>query len=164
MPAFLQMSPGLIIWTLVNFTIFALIIAKFAWKPMISAIQAWEQAINDNIKGAEAANAEAAAMLKESKDRILAAQQEMMDIVKEGRVQAESILRRAGEEAEVVKQQKLAEAQREIDRQKDDAIAQLRAEVTSLVIGATEKLIGSKLDSEDHKRIIESSVNELSKN
>jgi F-type H+-transporting ATPase subunit b len=103
-------------------------------------------------------------MLKESKERIQAAQQEMMDIVKEGREQAEVVLRRAAEEAEGVKQQKLAEAQREIDRQKDDAIAELRAEVTALVIGATEKLIGTKLDGEDHKRIIESSVNELSKN
>lgn len=164
MPAFLDYGPGLTFWTLVNFTIFAFIIAKFAWKPMISAIQAREQAINDNIKGAEAANAEAASMLKESKERIHAAQQEMMDIVKEGREQAEVVLRRASEEAEVVKQQKLAEAQREIDRQKDDAIAELRAEVTALVIGATEKLIGTKLDGEDHKRIIESSVNELSKN
>lgn len=164
MPAFLQMDPGLIIWTLVNFGIFAFIIAKFAWKPMISAIQAREQTITDNIKGAEAANAEAQQLLKESKDRIAAAQHEMMDIVKEGRVQAEAIVRRAAEEAEVVKQQKLAEAQREIERQKDDAIAELRAEVTSLVIGATEKLIGTKLDGEDHKRIIQSSVNELSKN
>jgi F-type H+-transporting ATPase subunit b len=164
MPAFLQMDPGLIIWTLVNFGIFAFIIAKFAWKPMITAIQAREQTITDNIKGAEAANAEAQQVLKESKDRIAAAQQEMMDIVKEGRVQAETILRRAAEEAEVVKQQKLSEAQREIERQKDDAIAELRAEVTALVIGATEKLIGTKLDGEDHKRIIQSSVNELSKN
>lgn len=164
MPAFLQMDPGLIIWTLVNFGIFAFIIAKFAWKPMISAIQAREQTITDNIKGAEAANAEAQQLLKESKDRIAAAQHEMMDIVKEGRVQAEALVRRAAEEAEVVKQQKLAEAQREIERQKDDAIAELRAEVTSLVIGATEKLIGTKLDGEDHKRIIQSSVNELSKN
>lgn len=164
MPAFLQMDPGLIIWTLVNFGIFAFIIAKFAWKPMISAIQAREQTITDNIKGAEAANAEAQQLLRESKDRISAAQHEMMDIVKEGRVQAEAIVRRAAEEAEVVKQQKLSEAQREIERQKDDAIAELRAEVTSLVIGATEKLIGTKLDGEDHKRIIQSSVNELSKN
>lgn len=164
MPAFLEMSPGLIFWTLINFGIFVFIIARYAWKPMLLGLSAREQSIADAIKGAEAANIASQAALAESKERITSAQQEMMEIVKEGRVQAEAVIRRASDEAELVKQQKLTEAKRDIERQKDEAIAELRAEVTTLVIGATEKLIGVKLDGEDHKRIIQSSVNELSKN
>lgn len=164
LPSFLQVNPGLIFWTLVNFSIFAFIIAKFAWKPLREGLQARENSINEAISNAQRANEEAQSLLEESKAKITSAQQEMMAIVKEGKVQAEAQIRRATEEADAVKHQKVAEAQREIERSKDDAIKELRNEVTSLVIDATEKLIGRRLDSEDHKRLIDASVNELSKN
>ncbi len=164
MPAFLQFDTGLVIWTLINFSIFAFIIAKFGWKPMRTAIASREQSIHDAIASAEMANAEAARILAESKERIAGAQQEMMAIVREGKTQAEAMVRKAGEDAEAVKQQKLVESQREIERQKDEAIKQLRAEVATLVVDATEKLLGRNLQGDDHKRIVEGYVNELSKN
>jgi F-type H+-transporting ATPase subunit b len=84
--------------------------------------------------------------------------------VREGKAQAEAMVRKAGDDAEAVKQQKLVESQREIERQKDEAIKQLRAEVATLVVDATEKLLGRNLQGDDHKRIVEGYVNELSKN
>lgn len=164
MPSFLEMSPGLIIWTLVNFSIFVFIIAKFFYKPMRSGLEAREQTIANAIANAEKANAEATRILAESKERIAGAQQEMMAIVREGKAQAEAMVRKAADDAEAVKQQKLVESQREIERQKDEAIKQLRAEVATLVVDATEKLLGRNLQGDDHKRIVEGYVNELSKN
>jgi len=164
MPAFLQFEPGLVIWTLINFSIFALIIGKFGWKPMRDGIAAREASIRDAITAAENANREAQELIKDNQERIAKAQRETMEIIKEGRVQAESIIRKAAEEAEHVKQQKLTEAQREIERQKDDAIKALRAEVSTLVVDATEKLLGRNLQGDDHKRIVDDYVNELSKN
>ena len=164
MPAFLQFDTGLVIWTLINFSIFAFIIGKFGWKPMRNAITTRVQSIHDAIAGAEMANAEAARILAESKERIAGAQQEMMAIVREGKAQAEAMVLKASDDAEAVKQQKLAESQREIERQKEIAIKQLRAEVATLVVDATEKLLGRNLQGEDHKRIVQGYVNELSKN
>ena len=123
-----------------------------------------EQTIANAIANAEKANAEAVKILAESKERIAGAQQEMMAIVREGKAQAEAMVRKAGDDAEAVKQQKLVESQREIERQKDEAIKQLRAEVATLVVDATEKLLGRNLQGDDHKRIVEGYVNELSKN
>jgi F-type H+-transporting ATPase subunit b len=164
MPAFLEMSPGLIIWTLINFTIFVFIIGKFFYKPMRQGLEAREQSIADAITNAEKANTEAMTILRESKEKIAGAQQEMMAIVREGKTQAEAMVRKAAEEAEVVKQQKLAESAREIERQKDEAIKALRTEVSTLVVDATEKLLGRNLQGDDHKRIVDGYVNELSKN
>lgn len=164
MPAFLSFEPGLVIWTLINFSIFVFIIAKYGWTPMRDALAAREASIADAIANADRANAEARNILRESKEKIAGAQQEMMAIVREGKVQAEIMLKKAADESEAVKQQKLAEAQREIDRQKDEAITAIRAEVSTLVVGATEKLIGRTLKGDDHKRIIDNYVNELSKN
>ncbi|MCX6140706.1 MAG: F0F1 ATP synthase subunit B [Candidatus Kapabacteria bacterium] len=164
MPAFLQFEPGLVIWTLVNFSIFVFILAKYAYKPMRDGLEARESAIAESISSADRANAQALSILQESKEKIAGAQQEMMAIVREGKVQAEAMVHKAAAEAEVVKQQKLAESQREIDRQKDEAITALRNEVSSLVVGATEKLLGRNLQGDDQKRIIDGYVNELSKN
>lgn len=164
LPSFLQLSPGLIFWTLVNFTVFALIIAKFAWKPMMSALAARTQTIDDALRNAETANAEAKAMLIESKEKIANAQNEMMAIVRDGKVQAEAIVRKAAEEAEVVKKQKVDDATKEIERQRDLALQQLRAEVSTLVVEATSKMLGRSLNDADHKRLADDYVNELSKN
>jgi F-type H+-transporting ATPase subunit b len=164
MPAFLEVSPGLVIWTLINFAIFVFIIGKFGWKPMMNGLKAREDAINDSIKQAEQANAEAQSILRESKDRIAGTQQEMMTIIREGKEQAEAMIKRATDEAEVVKQQKVAEAQRAIEREKDVAINELRKEVSSLVIDATEKMLGRSLSDADQKKLAEEYVNELSKN
>ena len=164
MPAFLELSPGLVIWPLINFSIFAFIIAKFGWKPMRDGLAARENAITDAIKTAESTNAEAQAILQESKDKIANAQAEMMSIVREGKEQAEAMVRKAAEEADVVKKQKVEEASREIDRQRDAAIQQLRTEVSTMVVDATSKMLGRSLKDEDHKRLADEYVNELSKN
>ena len=76
MPSFLDLSPGLVFWTIINFSIFAFIIAKYGWKPMMDGLAAREAAINDSIKSAEDASAEAKEVLKEAKSRIANAQQE----------------------------------------------------------------------------------------
>jgi len=164
MPAFLDMSPGLIFWTLVNFCGFALILAKYAWKPMMSGLKAREASIRENLDNADRASAEAIARLNESKAKIASAQAEMMSIVREGKNQADAMLRKAQDEAEHVKQHKIVEALSEIEREKEVAIKALRAEVSSMVIDATEKLLGRTMQGDDQKRLVESYVNDLNKN
>lgn len=164
MPAFLDLNPGQIIWTLINFSIFVFIIGKYGWRPMMNGLAAREKAIHDAIQGAEDANAHANAILKENKENIAKAQAEMMSIVRDGKTQSEALVRRAAEEASAIKLQKVKEAERDIDRQKEEAIKEIREEVSNMVVTATEKLIGRTLQTEDHKHIVENYVNELSKN
>lgn len=164
MPDFLKLEPGLVFWTLVNFSIFVFILARYAWKPMMNGMAAREQAIADQIKSAESANSEAQSILREAKERINGAQAEVMNIMREGKSQAETMMRKATEEADAVKHQKLAEAKREIDRQKDDAVATLRAEMSTLIVEATEKLLGRTMQGDDHKRLVDEYMNDLSKN
>ncbi len=161
MDAVLTISPGLIIWTLINFTIFVLLLGKFGWKPMIAALSARENAINQSLQNAELANIEAQKLLKESEARMAASQQEMSTIIKEGRAQAETYVRTAMEEAEKGKQAKLVEAQREISREKDAALRELRTEVATLVVQATEKLLGNKLDADSHRTMIEGYIDQV---
>jgi F-type H+-transporting ATPase subunit b len=160
----LNISPGLIFWTLVNFSIFFFLLLKFGWKPMRESLQMREKSIQDAIANAEAANKESQRILKESSEKLANAQAEMMNIIKEGRTQAERLVAKAAEEAEKQKVQKIEEARKEMDRAKEEAFAQLRAEVASLVMQATEKVLDTKLDAEAHKGLIASSIAQVSKN
>ena len=160
----LNISPGLIVWTLINFSIFLFLIVKFGWKPMRESLQAREKAIQDSITSAESANKEAQRLLKEATEKLTGAQVEMMNIIKDGRAQAEKTIAKAAEEAEKVKVQKLEETRKEMDRVKDETFAALKADVATLVMQATEKVLDTKLDGEAHKKLIESSIAQVSKN
>ncbi len=160
----LNISPGLIFWTLVNFSIFLFLIVKFGWKPMRESLEAREKSIHDSIANAEAANKESQRLLKEASDKLSGAQVEMMNIIKDGRVQAERTIAKAAEEAEKVKSQKLEDARKEMERMKDETFAALKADVANLVMQATEKVLDTKLDADAHKKLIDSSIAQVSKN
>jgi F-type H+-transporting ATPase subunit b len=161
MDGVLNVSPGLMIWTIVNFTVFAFLLGKFAWKPLTSALQAREKSIEDSIARAEKAADDAETMMKENEAKLVKAQQEMSEIVRQGRAEAQAKIQAALQEAEKAKEQKLAEARAEIEREKQAAMQTLREEVSSLVILATEKILKEKLDAAGQKKIVDTFINEL---
>jgi len=160
----LNVSPGLILWTLLNFSIFLFIIGKYGFKPILASLKARQDGISNAISEAERVNAEAYALLKENQANIVSAQQEMMNLVKEGKHQADALIQAAHEEAERVKRTKITEAHREIEREKEAALQSLRAETASLVVQATAKILGSTMNAESHRTLIESYIDEVSKN
>ena len=164
MDALLSVKPGLLIWTVINFGLFLFLLNKFGGKPIANALKSREQKIADAIAAAEAANAKAEALLIESTAKIDSAQAEVAQMLAKGREQAEAQIKRATEEADKVKREKLEDAKNEIERSKQAAINQLRSEVANLVVDATEKIIGDRLDSEKDIKIIENYIEKLPKN
>ncbi len=160
----LNISPGLMIWTLFNFFIVLFIVVKFGVKPIVNGLNSRENRIKEAITNAEEANRKAEELLKESQEKLRNAQAEMSAIIQKGREQAEEIVRKAGEDADKVKKQKVEEAVKEIERSKDSAIQELRKEVAGLVVSATEKLLGETLDKEKHYKLVETYIEKLPKN
>ncbi|GAB1429921.1 hypothetical protein MASR2M18_07540 [Ignavibacteria bacterium] len=160
----LQISPGLMIWTLINFGVFFFIFGKFGFKPMIAALKSREDAIAASIAEAEAQNAEAKRLFEENRRRIADAQNEIAAMVKEGKERAERHIHAAQEEAERLKKAKVEESLRQIAQEKDAALASLRGEVASLVIEATSKILGAKIDAEQNRALIETYISQISKN
>lgn len=164
MDALLNISPGVIIWTIVNFSIFALLIGKFGWKPLLNSLKEREQSIQDALSRAEEANKKAQHILQENEEKLVKSQQEMMELVREGRAQAQAQLHKALEEAEQIKKTKLSEASAEIEREKESAMQALRGEVSNLVVLATEKILKEKVDAEQQKKVVDAFINEIQKN
>jgi F-type H+-transporting ATPase subunit b len=161
MDGLLQISPGLIIWTLVNFGLYLLILAKFGYKPLRTALERREQTIADALRSAELARAEAQRLLADADEQRKRAHAEMVELLRDARHQAERIVAKAAEEGERVKQDKLREAEREIERMIADARASLQREVAELALQATQKLLAQHLDGEQHRRLIEQSLAQL---
>lgn len=164
MDSLLSVNPGLLIWTMINFGIFLFLMIKFGGKAMTAGLKAREDRIRDQIEGAEAANAKAVELLKESQAKIDSAQGEVAAILTKGKEQAEAQIRKASEEADKVKKEKLADTLREIERSKEAALKELRTEVAGLVVDATEKILGEKLDGDKDVKMINSYIEKLPKN
>lgn len=161
MDGLLQISPGLIIWTLINFGLYLFLLARFGYKPLRSALERREQTIAESLHSAELARSEAQRLLADAEEQRKSAYAEMVELLRQAREQAEHIVARAAEEGEKVKQEKLREAQREIERMVADARMKLQREVAELALRAAQKLLAEQLDSERHRRLIEQTIEQL---
>lgn len=164
MESLLNVSPGLMVWTIINFLFFLFILLKIGIKPITNSLKAREDFISQSIQNAEKANLEAQKILNESQQKLKEAQAEMLNIIQKGKQQADELLRRATDEANKIRKQKIDEVALEIKRSKEQALLELRKEVANLVVEATEKLLNESLDTEKHRKLIEQYINQIPKN
>lgn len=160
----LDVNPGLIIWTLINFLIFLGLLLKFGYKPLKNGMASREKAIQENIDKAAKANADALIILAESQQKLDSAHQEMNEIVAKGKIQADEFLKRAAEEAESIKRSKVEDALHEIEHSKTAALIELRKEVATLVVTATEKILDTELDKDKQYQLVEKYIDKMPNN
>ncbi len=164
MDSLLNVNPGLMIWTIVNFLFFLFLLVKFGAKPIANGLKSREEYIQNNIQNAEKLNQEAQRLLAETQQKLNDAQNEMMAIIQKGKQQADELIRRATDEAERIRKEKIDEAAREINRSKELALLELKKEVANLVIQATEKLLKEKVDDKKDLELIKQYIEKIPKN
>lgn len=164
MDSLLNVNPGLMFWTIVNFLIFLFLLVKFGAKPISNSLKSREEHIKQNIENAERINQEAQKLLLETQNKFKMAQEEMLNIIQRGKQQADEIIRKASEEAEKIRREKLDQATKEINRSKEAALFELRKEIATMVVQATEKLLKEKLDEQKHIQIINTYIDKIPKN
>lgn len=164
MDTIMDVNPGLLIWSVINFAIILFILAKFAFPAMKKSLQDREENIRKNIDEANALNEKAQKLLQESQDKLDNAQKEVSEILSNAKTRADENIQKAIDEAEKSKMQILEDANKEIERKKNDAISELRSEVADLVVSATEKILESKLDKEEHLKFAKEQIEKLPKN
>ncbi len=160
----MSVSPGLLIWSIINFLIILFILGKFAFPAMKKSLSDREDNIRRNIDEANALNEKAQILLNESQNKLDNAQKEVSEILSKAKLRADENIQNAIDEAEKSKVQILNDANKEIERKKNDAIAELRTEVADLVVNATEKILESKLDKEEHLKFAKEQIEKLPKN
>ena len=160
----LSPNVGLIFWIALVFLILLLLLSKFAWRPIAGALTEREETIETSLKRAEAALAEARQLAADNERARREAEMEAQRILREAREAAEAA---RAEQAEKTRQQirtMQEQARADIDREKQQALAELRAEVADLAIQAAEKILHENLDAPRQKRLVEGFLADLPKN
>ena len=156
-----QLDPGLFVWTIITFLILLTLLSKFAWKPLLNALEKREDEITNSLKNAEKARKELERLTTEGDEIIAQARSEAQAIVSEGKKAADqlkdSTLLKAKEEAVT----NLEQAKEQIQVEKDKAIAEIKGEVVGLSLSIAEKLVKKNLNEEDNKSLINESLKHI---
>ena len=157
----IQVTPGLMIWTIVCFLITLFVLKRYAFGPIQKGIDERRERIRASLDEADRAREEARRLLEEHRALIGRAQTDAEEILSEARRVAESNERRMREELETDRQRRLEETRKQIDAETRRALEAIRAEVVDLSMLAASKVTRKSLDDADHKRLIDEAVGEL---
>jgi F-type H+-transporting ATPase subunit b len=144
--ALVQPDPGLFIWTIITFLVLLALLAKFAWKPLLAALDDRQSSIR--------IHAESAKLLAE-------ARREASEIVSRSRSDAdrfrEEMKQKARDEATAL----MRNAERQIELETTRAVQQIRQEAVDLSVGIASKLLQRNVSKEDNERLIEETFKQL---
>lgn len=152
---------GNAIWTLVIFALVVFVLGKFAWGPILNALQARETFIREALETAKRDRDEAELRRKEYEDRLAQARAEASAIVDEGRRDAAVVKHRIEEDARAEADKMIERAKREIQIATETATKELYQLSTRLATDMAGKVIGRELTPQDHERLINESLDGL---
>ena len=154
---------GNAIWTLVIFILVIVVLGKFAWGPLLSALQQREQFIRSSLQEAKDDREAAEARLQEYELRLQEAAAEATQIVEQGRQDADKAKVRIEETARTEADKLVDRAKREIDLARQAAIKDLYATSAGLATDIAGKVLKRELSPRDHERLIQESIEELNR-
>jgi F-type H+-transporting ATPase subunit b len=144
--------------TFALFLIFALVLAKFAWKPLLQMIEEREKGIRDAVDSAQRANTDAQALLERHKEMLREAGREREEILRKALQESEGLKAGLEARARAESEQILQRAKEQIQREQAAAIQELRSQVADLAIDAAARIVTSSLSPEAQRKLVEDFV------
>jgi F-type H+-transporting ATPase subunit b len=148
----------LILAQLVNFAIVLFVLWKFAYGPILKTLNDRTKKIEKGIKNAEETQKKLQEMTQREKEVLNKARLEAQDIIKKAEDNAKKSAENISVEAKKQTEKMIGDAQKTISQEKTKMISEIKSEIAGLVVSATEKIIGEKLDSSKDKQLIEQAI------
>lgn len=139
-------SIGLVFWTSVAFIFLLLLLKKFAWAPILTALHERERSIDDALSKAELAKQEMARLTSQNEELMKQAREERDQILKEAKTLKDSIVNEAKVQAQAEGAKLLEKARIEIENQKKAALSELKTQVSTLSLDIAERVLRQQLD------------------
>jgi F-type H+-transporting ATPase subunit b len=152
---------GLMFWTLLIFVGLFVLLSKFAFKPILSAVEARERALEDSIEGAKRDRDEAARLLAEQRAAFEGSRAEAQKLLAETRVASEQMRAEMLEQTRVQQAELLERAKKDIEGERLRAIADLRREAVDLALAGASRVIQRNLDDAANRQIVEQFLGSL---
>ena len=150
---------GLIFWTTVVFSLLLVVLKKYAWKPILSAVDERNKSIEEALRAADKAKEEMLSLNADNERILMEAKKERDILLKEGREIKDSIIAEAKDKAKVDAEKILTTAKEQIINEKMKAITELKNQVANLSIEIAEKILKSELqDLNKQKELVKTAI------
>jgi F-type H+-transporting ATPase subunit b len=157
----IQPDPGLFIWTILTFLVLLALLSKYAWGPLLAALQARQERISRSLDDAKRAQDEMERVTRESAEIIRQAHVEASTIVSSSRTDAERVREDTKQKARVEAAAIIAAAERQIAAETVRARDDVRRETADLAVAIASKLIRRNISAEDNRVMIDEMIASL---
>jgi F-type H+-transporting ATPase subunit b len=156
-----QPDPGLFVWTILTFLILVALLARFAWRPLLEALERRQATIAQSLEDAQRARQELERLQRES-----------TQIMAQARAEAESMLARSRSDAEALREELkqkarteaaaiVKNAERQIQFETARAVQQIRHEAVDLSVAIASKILRRQVTREDNEALIQEALKQV---
>ena len=156
-----RVEPGLAIWTIVVFLVLLFLLKKFAWQPLLRALEARQERIKKSLDDAEKAQQELERLNRESAEIIKKAHAEAESIVSKSWSEAEKLREEVKQKARADADAIIREARNQIETETGKALRQIRSEIADMSVMIASKLIRRNFTKEDNSDLIEETLKQI---
>jgi F-type H+-transporting ATPase subunit b len=156
-----QPDPGLFIWTIVTFLGLLWALKKLAWGPLLTALEARQNAIRQSLDDAQQAKGELERLNAESAKIIQQARVEAESIISQSRVDGDRLREEIRGKARTEADHIVKNAERQIQLETSRALEQIRREAVDLSVMIASKIIQRNLSKEDNERLIDEALKQV---
>lgn len=150
-----------LIWAIINFSVLLAILYKFLYGPLLKVMENRQNEIKNNISQAEEIRNEAEVLRAQLKQEMEKARSDARETMEKAVKTAEETKNQIISEAKDTANNIVVKAQEEIQREKEQALADIRNEVASLAILAAGKVIGKTMTAEEHDQLVDKYIQEV---
>jgi F-type H+-transporting ATPase subunit b len=162
---FITPGTGLLFWQVVVFLGLVIILAKFAWKPILSSLKEREESIQTALDQAEKAKTEMAALKSDNEKLLKEAREERDKILRDARSAGNRLQEEAQVTAKKTADKIIEDAKAVINTEKQAALRDVKAQVAQFSLEIAEKLIKKNLsDDKSQKALTETLIKDLKLN
>jgi F-type H+-transporting ATPase subunit b len=156
-------DPGLFIWTIFTFLVLLALLTRYAWRPLLNALQARQDRIRESLEGARAARDEMERVRREAAEIMRQARIEADAIVSSSRTDGERVREDIKQKARAEAASIIAAAERRIELETLRAREQVRQEAADLSVMIASKILRRNLTPEDNRILIDEVIGSLSR-
>ena len=156
-----QPDPGLFIWTIITFLVLLALLARFAWRPLLQALESRQESIRKSLDDAQRARQELERVQHESAVIVRQARSEAEAIVAQSRSDAERLREEIKQKARTDAESIVRNAERQIQLETGRALQQIRHEAVDLSVQIASKLLQRNLTKEDNERVIDEALKQI---
>ncbi len=156
-----QPDPGLYIWTIVTFLVLLGLLARFAWRPLLDALEQRQQVIRKSLDDARQARQELEQVKTEAARLLSEARVEAGEIVSRTRSEAARFAEEMKVKARTDADALVKRAEREIEMQTARAMENIRRETVELSVAIASKILRRDISKDDNERLLNETLKEM---